>query len=197
MTADEQTALAVRGNAAKYERYRQAHERLKLALKHGFSIEGAMICESLLADRLHSHLHWRVHEAGLHPSSFFGKAASCISYGPDEVVTGKQAFVPFGVMIGMYAKCLHDDHRPDHVSPPTWVGARRTISPATLKHWAAERNAVAHGAVKTHPTRKTYDESFEVFQQRAARCAENGAELVRLIANWDAAVRRAHVRQMR
>lgn len=194
---DEQKLETVRGNAVKYERYKHAHERLKLALRHGFHIEGAMICESLLADRLHSHLHWRVHEAGLHPSSFFGKAASCISYSPDEVVTGKKAFVPFGVLISMYAKCLHDDHRADHVSPPAWVSARRTISPATLKHWAEERNAVAHGAVKTHPTRKAYDESFQTFQERAARCAENGADLARLMANWDAAVRRAHQRQRR
>lgn len=193
----EQNLATVRGNAVKYERYKYAHERLKLALRHGFHIEAAMICESLLADRLHSHLHWRVYEAGLHSSSFFGKAASCISYGPDEVVTGKKAFVPFGGLVLMYEKCLHDDHRPENASPPSWVGVRRTVSPATLRYWAKERNEVAHGAVKTHPTRKTYDESFQSFQERAARCAEDGAELARLFANWDAAVRRAQRRQMR
>lgn len=52
-------------NRVKQERYAQAHERLSLALEHGFYIEAAMICESIITDRLHSHLHWRVQEAGL------------------------------------------------------------------------------------------------------------------------------------
>jgi len=188
---EKQTQTTVRGNVAKYDRYRQAHERLNLAVKHGFYIEGAMLCESLMADRLHSHLHWRVYEAELHASSFFGKAAPCISYGPGAVVEGKAAFVPFGVLVGMYAKCIHHDHAHEHASAPRWVSAKRTVSPAILKYWADERNKVAHGAVKTHPTRKAYDETFLGFQERAARCTANGVDLVRLIANWDASVRRA------
>ena len=165
----------------KYDRYRRVHERLSLALQHGFYIEAAMICESLIADRLHSHLHWRVHEANMYPASFFGKYAVGVTYAPDATPTGKVPFVPFGILIRMYAKSVHDDHRPDHPAPPRWVNSRRTISPAILQHWAEERNAVAHGAVKTHPTRKSYAENFKDFQERAERCARNGALLAQII----------------
>lgn len=168
---------------------------MQLAMQHGFYIEAAMICESLLADRLHSHLHWRVHEAKLHEASYFGKYAKCLKYGPDEVVTGKDAFVPFGALIAMYAKCLHDDHRPEHPNPPRWVSAKKTVSPALLKHWSEQRNAIAHGAVKTHPTHKSYAENFETFEKRAQDCAEIGVLLAKLINGWDAAVRRAQERQ--
>lgn len=179
----------VRGNAEKYERYQRAHQRLTQAIEYGFYIEAAMICESLLADRLHSHLHWRVYDIQLHPAAFYGKAAAVVSHAPDAVIEGKQAFVPFGVLIGMYAKSVHHDHRPDHPTPPRWATAKKTVSPATLKSWAEERNAVAHGAVKTHPTRRSYEQNFDEFQRRAEVCADNGKTLVRLLTDWDRAVR--------
>lgn len=185
----------IQGNADKYYRYKYAHQRLQLALKHGFYIEAAMLCESMIADRLHSHLHWRVHEAAIHPSSFFGKYAICISYGPEEVVSGKAAYVPFKSLVKMYGKCLTDDHRADHPTPPRWVSSKKTVSPVVLAYWADERNAVAHGSVKTHPTRKSYDENFQAFQERAEQCALNGVDLVSLLSNWDATVRRAQRRQ--
>lgn len=194
MTINPIVRPAVQGNAAKHERYRYAHERLKLAMQHGFFIEAAMLCESILADRMHSHLHWRVHEARLHAASFYGKASVAVAQPPDQVSAGKVAFVPFGVLARMLEQSILDDHRPDHPEPPRWVHLRRTVVPGALITWAKERNAVAHGAVKTHPTRKSYEQNYLEFHAGAEHCAEGGRVLVRVLTDWDRAVRRTHQR---
>ena len=53
---------ANQSNYAKQSRYALCHEHLDRALKHGFYIEASVICESMISDRLHSNLHWRVTE---------------------------------------------------------------------------------------------------------------------------------------
>ena len=191
MTGMQPERKPVQGNAEKYERYKKAHERLKKAIEQEFYIEAAMICESLISDRLHSHLHWRVHEIKMYAPAFYAKDKKVLSYDPDVSIAERQDFVKFSTLIRMYGQSLQEDHRPDHPQPPRWVRAAKTVSPAILTFWSYERNDVAHGAVKTHPTRKSYDQNFEQFQRRAEVCANNGKTLVRLLSDWDRAVRAA------
>lgn len=44
------------GNTQKYYSYREAWERIKQAQEHGFYLEAVTIVESILSDRLYSHL---------------------------------------------------------------------------------------------------------------------------------------------
>ena len=161
-------------NYAKQQRYRLAHERLKLAIQHEFYVEAAMICESIITDRLHSHLHWRIIVAG--------------NLSPDVVkqngLRGRLDFEGHG-NLGLLIRILELDF--DHLG-----NARFADLPARLDRWRQSRNSVAHGMVHTSPAKKAYADDFDSFLQKAGDCAREGQPLVGCLTDWDRAVRRRH-----
>lgn len=163
----------IQGNATKRERYAQAHERLKLARKLGFHIEATMICESILSDRLHSHLHWRV------------VVAETLNLDTlPERYRGRLVFdrpVNFTLLAGL----LKLDF--DHLNKEHYLKL-----PSRLLAWASPRNKAAHGYVFTYPAHKTYEEDYATYLAKCEESSATGEELVRLTTNWDRAYRSAH-----
>lgn len=168
-------------NHIKHARYVRAHERLNLALDQGFFIEAAMICESIITDRLHSHLHWRVTEAG--------------TLTPDDVqqrlpkVRGRLTFTGHG-NLGYLIKVFHLDF--DH-----FENDRHVDLPARLDAWRDRRNRIAHGTVYTEPAKKSYADEFDAFMKRAEDCARDGKPLLNCLNDWDRSARARHRRQAR
>ena len=161
-------------NRVKQERYARAHERLSLALSHGFYIEAAMICESIITDRLHSHLHWRVTAAGtLSPNVV-----------KENGLRGKLDFEGHG-NLGLLIRILELDF--DHLG-----NTRYQELPARLDDWRALRNRVAHGMTYTSPANKSYATDFDAFLQLAEQCATEGRPLVSCLNDCDRALRRRH-----
>jgi hypothetical protein len=166
----------VQGNATKRERYAHAHERLKLARKMGFHIEATMICESILSDRLHSHFHWRVIVAKILKLDAL-----------PERFRGRLVFdrpVNFTLLAGL----LKLDF--DHLDKEHYLKL-----PSRLLTWAPLRNKAAHGYAFTFPALKTFEEDHATYRHLCQECSDTGADLVRLMTNWDRAYRSAHRKQ--
>ena len=163
----------VQGNVVKRERYAHAHERLKLARKMGFHIEATMICESILSDRMHSHFHWRVTVV----------QSLDLETLPDRY-KGRLVFdrpVNYTLLAGLL-KLDFDDLKKEHY---------RKL-PSRLLAWALLRNKAAHGYAFTYPAQKTYEEDHAAYREKCEESSATGAELVRLMTNWDRACRSAH-----
>ncbi|WP_104989973.1 hypothetical protein [Deinococcus sp. NW-56] len=178
------TGRAAEPNRVKQERYARAHERLTLALEHGFYIEAAMICESILTDRLHSHLHWRVEGTGLctleevverlAQKSVFRKSPPQIS------LTKPSSMFVLIMAMGLDFDDLGLDRHRD--------------LPQRLNRWREDRNKITHNITYTRPDLKSYDEAFAEFMATAEGCAKDGKLLVGCLTDWDRAVRRRHAR---
>ena len=141
-----------------------------------------MICESILTDRLHSHLHWRVQVAGLctledmvarlSQKSVFKKNAPQISLTK-----------PSSMFVLIMAMGLDFDD----------LGLERHRDlPRRLDRWRGDRNKITHNITYTRPDLKSYDEAFDEFMATAERCATEGKVLVSCLNDWDRAVRRRH-----
>jgi hypothetical protein len=57
MRKSQTSQNAIAGNASKYESYREAWSRIRLAQKNGFFLEAIAIQESIISDRLLSYLY--------------------------------------------------------------------------------------------------------------------------------------------
>jgi hypothetical protein len=174
--------LEVLPNYEKQARYARAHERLKLALEYGFFIEAAMICESIITDRLHSHLHWHVEVARhctmedivarLSQHRMFRKKAPDISL-----------HKPSSLFILIMAVNLDfDDYNNESYQD----------LPQRLDRWREGRNKIAHSITYTRPTHKTYAEVFDEFMSLSEACAREGKALTGHLSNWDRLARRRH-----
>ena len=169
-------------NYEKQARYARAHERLKLALEYGFFIEAAMICESIITDRLHSHLHWRIEVAQhctmedivarLSQKSVFKKS-------PPQISLHK----PSSLFILIMAVNLDFDD---------YSNESYCELPQRLDRWREGRNKIAHSITYTRPTHKTYAEVFDEFMSLSEACATEGKALTGHLSNWDRLVRRRH-----
>ncbi|MGM9320867.1 hypothetical protein [Deinococcus aquaticus] len=169
-------------NRVKQERYARAHERLKLALEHGFHIEAAMICESIITDRLHSHLHWRVEVARLCTLDDLVARLS-----PKKVFRGNPPQISLTKSSSLFVLIMamgldFDD-----------LGLERHQNlPKRLDRWRGDRNKITHNITYTRPDLKSYAEAFDDFMATAEKCATEGMVLVRCLNDWDRAVRRRH-----
>lgn len=169
-------ALVVLPNYEKQARYARAHERLKLALKYGFHIEAAMICESIITDRLHSHLHWRIYIANnLTPEMIK----------PLELKHNQKLRFLGHPNFGFLIKVIQSDF--DHLGDTRYIDL-----PARLDDWRKSRNRIAHGTVYTEPGKKTYVDTFEAFLERARICASDGKPLLDCLNSWDRAIKSKH-----
>lgn len=172
-------------NRAKQERYARAHERLTLALEHGFYIEAAMICESIITDRLHSHLHWRVEGARLYTLEDVVtrlSQKSVFKKNPPQISLTK----PSSLFVLIMAMGLDFDD----------FGQERYHNlPRRLDLWRDKRNTITHNITYTKPHLKSYDEAFGEFMATAETCAKDGKVLVGALTDWDRAVRRRHHRE--
>lgn len=171
-------------NRVKQERYARAHERLSRALKHGFYIEAAMICESIITDRLHSHVHWRVELAGLCTLEDMVERLSQKSVfkkSPPQISLTK----PSSMFVLIMAIGLDFDD----------LGLERHRDlPRRLNHWREGRNKITHNITYTRPDLKSYDEAFAEFMVTAETCAKDGKVLAGCLTDWDRAVRRRHTK---
>lgn len=176
------TGEAAGPDRAKQERYARAHERLNLALEHGFYIEAAMICESIITDRLHSHLHWRVEGARLCTLEEVVARLSQKSVfrrNPPQISLTK----PSTLFVLIMAVGLDFDD----------LGLERHRDlPRRLDLWRESRNKITHNITYTKPHLKSYDEAFGDFMTTAETCARDGKVLVGCLTDWDRAVRRRH-----
>jgi len=179
--------LEVLPNYEKQARYARAHERLTRALKHGFYIEAAMICESIITDRLHSHLHWRVEVANLCTMDDVVarlSQKSVFKKNPPQISLHK----PSTLFVLIMAVGLDfDDY-----SNESYQGL-----PQRLDRWREARNKITHSITYTRPTRKTYDEFFDEFLAVSESCAKEGKLLTGHLNNWDRTVRRRHEKVVR
>lgn len=169
-------------NYAKQQRYARAHERLKLALEHGFYIEAAMICESVITDRLHSHLHWRV-EVARH----FTLDDLIARLSQKNAFRGKRPEVSVTKHTTLFAliMCIALDF-------DDFGSERCKELPRRLDQWRNQRNKIAHKIIYTNPSKKTYEEAFDEFVAAARSCAVEGKVLLADLSSWDQMLRRRH-----
>lgn len=166
-------------NHAKQARYARSHERLKLALEHGFYIEASMICESIICDRLHSNLHWRIAEQKQFTvSQLKNRLKGLEQYRTSAPIISLNR-ATLKILIDSLALDFDDFGHNDN-----------GLLPGRLDAWREKRNAVTHQITYTSPTRKSYERDFDAFMREAETCAVEGRELVRMLTNWDSMARR-------
>jgi hypothetical protein len=176
-------------NREKQARYARAHERLKLAHEQGFYIEAAAICESMISDRLHSHLHWRVEVAQLCTmEDVVARLAQKRMFkppaDPPEISLTKSATL---FILIMAMRLDFKDHGFEKYQK----------LPNDLEIWRLLRNEVAHNLAYTLPNKKQYRKDFEMFMESAKECSEKGQQLVYHLSNWDSLVRRRHIKALK
>ncbi|MDK2010989.1 MULTISPECIES: hypothetical protein [unclassified Deinococcus] len=162
-------------NYRKQERYARAFERFDSAMAQGFFIEAAMICESVITDRLHSHVHWRIEVAGTMSRDVV----------KENKLRGRLDFKGHG-NLGLLIRIIELDF--DDLQNKNYSGL-----PTRLDDWRATRNRIAHGITHTSPALKTYADSFDTFIESAEQCARLGRPLLNCLSNWDRSMRRRHV----
>ncbi|WP_407543377.1 hypothetical protein Q0M94_25980 (plasmid) [Deinococcus radiomollis] len=175
-------------NYEKQLRYARAHEHLKRAMDGGFHIEAAMICESIITDRLHSHLHWRVEVAKLCTmedvvARLSEKKMFRPPKKPPEISLEKASLFILILAVGLDFK----DHGFEHYQS----------LPIRLDKWRECRNEIAHNMTYTRPTSKTYDVAFDEFMAHARECATEGKALTAHLTNWDRLVRDRYKRTLK
>ena len=171
-------------NYAKRDHYARANERLALALEHGFYIEAAMICESIISDRLHSHLHWRVIRAQHMTLDDLVERLSQdkqFKNSPPRISLEKSCTL--AVLIAAMRLDFDDFGKEAYFKLPS-----------RLDRWRDQRNKITHNVIYTVPSSKTYAEEFEQFMAMAQTCAEDGKQLTAHLSNWDKMVRRRHAK---
>lgn len=159
-------------NHDKQLRYSIAFERIEAARRSGFFIEAIMLCESIITDRLVSHLATR-RQAGAPISvatvrKYFDECRSHMGE-PTQTI----GFVPAKHLVSALA-----DHFDDHGD------SRFNQLPERLRTWLDDRNAAAHAFVKSHPLTKTFPEPMPVFEARLRSCSSDGLRLARALDAW-------------
>ena len=180
--------IPVSPNYEKQVRYARAHEHLKRALDKGFHIEAAMICESIITDQLHSHLHWRVEEAQLCTiedvvARLSQKRMFKPPKKPPEISLDRASLF----ILILAVRLDFDDYGFEHYQE----------LPDRLDKWRDCRNKIAHNMTYTRPTNKTYDVAFDEFMAHAEKCATDGKALTAHLSNWDRLARERHKKKAR
>ena len=142
-----------------------------------------MICESIITDRLHSHLHWRVEVARLCTmedvvARLSQKRMFKPPKSPPEISLDRASMF----ILILAVRLDFDDHGFDHYQK----------LPDRLDKWRESRNKIAHTITYTRPTQKTYAEAFDEFMSAAKECAAEGKALTAHLSNWDRLVRQRH-----
>lgn len=167
-------------NYEKQARYQATYDRLSLALDGGFYIEATAICESIICDRLHSHIAWRIKEHKQYSMNTLLKRLKmleCYQDSPPRLSLSKCASLK--ILIDSVALDFDDYARPNYVRLPE-----------RLDEWRDKRNGVAHRIAYTVPSLKTYGEEFGAFMSEARGCALTGKELAQHVSGWDSMARR-------
>lgn len=174
------TAPVKERNYEKQARYQAAYDRLTLALDGGFYIEATAICESIICDRLHSHIAWRIKEYKQYSMNSLLKRLKeleCYKDSPPRLSLSKCASLK--ILIDSVTLDFDDYSRPNYVDLP-----------ARLDDWRNKRNGVAHRIAYTVPSLKTYGEEFDAFMFESRQCAMTGKELTKHVSGWDSMARR-------
>jgi len=145
-----------------------------------------MICESIITDRLHSHLHLRIEVANL---CTMEDVVTRLSQKKMFSDAGKSPEIslhkPSSLFILIMAVGL-DFHHHDQ--------EQYKNLPSRLDRWRESRNKIAHTMTYTRPTHKTYDQAFDAFLALAKTCATDGKDLTAVVptgTDWyDDAMRR-------
>lgn len=141
----------------KYESYREAWSRIKLAQENHFFLEAITIQESIISDRL---------------ISFLTQTA------PKPLTKNKNGQFPmFGKLIDLWGlkfpSGLQSGSYPDLI--------------AAVDQWRHSRNEALHEIVKFEPGESTQPidtQPIDLFLQRAKEAAEEGEKLTREVCNW-------------
>lgn len=159
-------------NHDKQHRYTRAFERIDAARRAGFHIEAIMLCESIITDRLVSHLAAR-HRDGAAATSdrvrrYFDECARHLNQPSLRV-----RHIPVAQLVNAL-----NEHFDDHGD------GRFGELPERLRDWLRDRNDAAHAFVKTHPYTKTFPESLPSFEARLSTCSADGLALSRALDAW-------------
>lgn len=144
----------IKGNARKYEAYREAWARVKQAQQDGFFLEAITIQESIISDRLISFL------------SRPGASNECVS----KMEKGR--FFSFYKII----ECWRSEcHQPVHSGNyPDLIDA--------VDQWRKSRNEAIHAIVKIKDDNKSH--TIDSFLQKAKHVAKEGEQLAREVCKW-------------
>lgn len=152
----------IKGNAKKYEAYREAWTRVKQAIENGFFIEAITIQESIISDRL---------------ISFLTRPGASNAY-IKKKKTGN--FVSFHQIIKYWRS---------EFTVPLQSGVYVDLIDAVDK-WRRNRNEAVHAIVKIDQNNGS--QTIDGFLQQAKRVAEEGELLAREVCKWQQKSKRAN-----
>lgn len=154
MRKSQTSDKAIIGNAEKFEAYREAWSRIKLAQENHFFLEAITIQESIISDRL---------------ISFLSRPTA-----PKILARNKRGKLPsFGSLIKDYWREEFPDPLKSGVYPDL-IGS--------VDKWRITRNQAVHAIVKSEIDESS--QSIDVFLQKAKESAEEGERLAREICKW-------------
>ena len=149
----------IKGNAKKYEAYREAWVRIKQAQENGFFLEAITIQESIISDRL---------------ISFLSRPGASNNYTQKR---DRGSFVSFYQII----QCWRSE-----LSAPLQSGAYVDLVDE-VDQWRQMRNKAVHAIVKFDCSDDT--QTVDTFLQRAKEVAEYGEQLAREVCKWQKATK--------
>lgn len=144
----------IAGNAAKYESYREAWSRIKLAQENHFFLEAITIQESIISDRLKRFLSF---PTSINPLK--EKQNNNRHLGLYQLINAWKKNFPHGVQSGKYADLI-----------------------AATDAWRSKRNKAIHSIISLKYDETT--QSIDVFLNQAKETSEEGTRLAREICNW-------------
>lgn len=154
MRKSQASEKEIKGNAKKYEAYREAWTRIAQAQENGFFLEAITIQESIISDRL---------------ISFLSRPGASNAY-VEKTKNGK--FVSFARIIECWGS---------EVEQPLSVGDYSDLIDA-VDQWRKDRNSAIHAIVKLNNSDET--RSIDTFLQKAKQVAADGEQLAREVCKW-------------
>ena len=150
----------VKGNAKKYEAYREAWTRIKQAQENGFFLEAITIQESIISDRL---------------ISFLSRPGADNTYTQQRE---NQSFFSFSKLI----RCWRAE-----VPVPIQIDGFTDLIYA-VDVWRESRNGAVHAIVKFDHTDEA--QTIDTFLQAAMKVAIEGEQLARAVSKWQQKLKR-------
>lgn len=158
-------------DAARRQHDAGRHERVKIAVESDGPIEAVTLCEKRMADRLHSHLDWRVVEARLlNPAHL-----------PDPLRRRLVFDRPLTLASAARLLALEFD------SPSL---SQADALPTRIPSWPRKCSRAAKGPGVTLPTQTTFAEDERQYFARLATPSAHGKQLVSQVWSWNRAYRR-------
>ena len=160
--------LEITGGHSNQSRYKLAFARLKVTVEKGCFIEASMIAESVISDRLLSHLNV-MRDGGFTFS------------GPSKKVVEKLGHKTiFRDLIEAWKQTFSDPSK----------DGRFPALPDRVDLWREKRNVAAHAIVKANPETRSFDVGLREFMGQLGDCAREGASLAREVSSWKTCMHR-------